>query len=356
VSPRDVRLWGTHLALPHPQTGQRPDIYVIMPDDYARLDVLKAYFHYDDSTFVKALEQRGFRWAADARSPYSDSESNMASLLNMDYLSKFPVVLGKTSEDVRPVKSVMEDSRAARVAQAAGYDYVHLDTDEVTYSGGNPAISPIAPPDSFMNLWLQKSLLRKVGGPVGFDRASSNTRFRSSIRSQFAALTSRPHQGPPRFVVFHTLLPHDPYVYDAAGKPVTFPGTTDESLASTQGRRYYRNQLEYVNALLLDAIDKIQAHSATPPVILVASDEGFQANDTPFGEKTMQDIRVKGIKAYALPGVPGKDVPSPPNSVNDLRFVFNHYLGTHYPMLPSRSYPEGDLPYDFTPIRVRPSG
>lgn len=60
----------------------------------------------------------------------------------------------------------------------------------------------------------------------------------------------------------------------------------------------------------------------------------------------MQDIRVEGTKAYALPGVPGSDVPSPPNSVDDLRFVFIHYLGTSRPMLPSRTYCESDLPAD----------
>jgi hypothetical protein len=354
VSARDARLWATTLPLPSPRPGPRPDIYVLMPDDYARLDVLKTYFHYDDSAFVTALEQRGFRWASDSRSPYSDSESNMASLLNMDYLTNFPRVLGKTSQDVRPVKSVMQDSRAARVATAAGYDYVHLDTDEVTFAGDNPTISPMAPPDSFMNLWLQKSLLRKVGGQIGFSKAASNTRFRTSIRSQFAALTNLRARNRPKFVVFHTLLPHDPYIYGPTGKPVTFPGSTDESLASAEGRHYYRDQLEYLNSLLLDAIDKIREQSSTPPVIVLAADEGFQANDTTFGEKTMQDIRLKGIKAYTLPGVPEGAMPSPPNSVNDLRFVFNHYLGTDYPMLPSRSYPEGDLPYDFKPIPVRP--
>ncbi len=89
-------------------------------------------------------------------------------------------------------------------------------------------------------------------------------------------------------------------------------------------------------------------------MIVLAADEGFQANDQPFGEKAMQDIRVKGVAAYHLPGVAGAALPSPPNSVNDLRFVFNHYLGTHYPMLPSRSYPEADLPYEFTPMEVQP--
>ena len=36
-----------------------------------------------------------------------------------------------------------------------------------------------------------------------------------------------------------------------------------------------------------------------------------------------------------------------------LRFVFNQYLGTHYPLLPTHSYPELDYPYQFEEMRVR---
>jgi hypothetical protein len=46
-------------------------------------------------------------------------------------------------------------------------------------------------------------------------------------------------------------------------------------------------------------------------------------------------------------------VPEPPNTVNTLRFVFNRYLGTRYPMLRSASYPETDYPYQFEEMRVR---
>ena len=46
-------------------------------------------------------------------------------------------------------------------------------------------------------------------------------------------------------------------------------------------------------------------------------------------------------------------MPGPPNTVNVLRYVFNEVLGTHYPILPSHSYPETDYPYQFEEMRVR---
>jgi hypothetical protein len=352
VAATDPRLWPSRLAPPSAPPGkQLPDIYVLIPDDYARADVLKRYFNYDDRAFTSALRKRGFAISAQARSPYSDSESNIASELNLDYLSSFPRVLGKTSQDVRTVSRVEEDNRAARLLASAGYRYVHLDTDEVTFAGGNPGISSLAPPDSFTNLWMRKTILGPIGGPLGFSRSATDARFRTSINKVFSELSATPSKPGRKFVVFHTLLPHDPYVYGANGQAVTFPSSNEEDLGAKLGARYYLDQLEYVNKKLLGSIDAILAHSPRPPVIALMSDEGFQATGDFLGERTAEDVRVKGIVALHLPGVRG--VPTPPTTVNTLRFVFNRYLGTNYKMLRAASYPEGDLPYQYDEMRVR---
>jgi hypothetical protein len=352
LSASDPRLWPTALPKPVVPAGTPlPDIYVLMPDDYARADVLKQYFHYDDSEFIDQLKARGFVISEQGRSPYSYSELNMASMLNMDYVTKFPAVLGKTSMDIRPVKRVLQDNRAARMLTSLGYDYVHLDTDEVTFAGRNPDISPLATPDSFMSLWLQKSVLRPAGGPLGFNDEANNERFRSSVRSVFPELGTVPQGTKPKFVVFHTLLPHDPYLFGAQGQAVTFPKDADHT--GKVGMAYYVRQLEFVNRKLLASVDQILAHAKTPPVIVVQADEGFEVNSDLFGEAATQQIRVKGLSAFLLPGIDRPGVPNPPNSVNDLRFVFNHYLGTDYPMLATVSYPELELLYQFKEIRVR---
>ena len=352
VSAADSRLWPTALEKPVVASDATlPDIYVIIPDDYARTDVLQQYFHYDDSEFVAQLERRGFVLSEEGRSPYAYSELNIAAMLNLDYLTNWPHVLSRTSEDFNLVKRVSEDNRAARLLTSIGYDYVHIDTDEVTFVGGNPGISPLASPDSFSNLWLAKSVLGQVGGPLGFNEGAMNERFRKSIRSEFSELRSIPTGGGPKFVVFHTLLPHDPYIFGARGQSVTFPASADHT--STIGMEYYLRQLEYLQGQLLDSIDQILARAETPPVIVLAADEGFEIDPDLVGETATQDIRVKGLNAFYLPGLDQPGVPTPPNTVNTLRFVFNQYLGTHYEMLDSKSHLEGDLPYDFTEIDVR---
>ena len=273
---------------------------------------------------------------------------NIAAAVNMDYLNGLGRILGAKSQDVRAVRRLIADNRAARLLKPLGYRYVHLDTDEVTFPVTNPDVSTLSVPDSFANLWLQKSVLRLAG----FSDGAIHDRFRHAIRSQFSKLGDVAREPGPKFVVFHTLLPHDPYIFGPQGESVTFPYHTDESLGSSVGMQYYVRQLRFLSHKLLDVMDAILAASKTPPVIVIQSDEGFQASSPPFSEGAMQQVRVKGLIALHLPGV-NAHPPEKLNTVNTLRFVFNRYFGTHYPLLRSASYPEQDFPYQFQEMRVR---
>jgi hypothetical protein len=148
-------------------------------------------------------------------------------------------------------------------------------------------------------------------------------------------------------------MPHDPYIFGAQGQPVTFPDNSDTGHGSKLGMAYYVRQLQFMDTQLLGAVDAIRMKSKVPPVIVIQSDEGFEGNPQNLGKAALHDVRVKGLIAISLPGARGVRAPSPPNPVNTLRYVFNRYLGTHYPMLRSASYPEGDYPYQYNEMRVR---
>ena len=349
----DPRLWPTVLQKPAASPGARPDIYFIIPDDYARPDVLKRYFRYDDSAFVGQLEKRGFVMSDGVRSPYSKSELNMASALNMDYMSRLPKVLGKSSQDVLLPRKLIEDSRASHVLESLGYRYVHIDSDDITFAADNPHISRLAAPDNLTTIWLRKSVLRLVGGRYGFNEAATNERFRKSVRSAFGRLGAVSKEPGPKFVLFHTLMPHDPYIFGARGEKVAFPDHSDTGHSSRFGMTYYVRQLQYINTKLLEAVDAIRAHSKTPPIIVIQSDEGFEARPEDFGEAAVQQMRVKGIAAFYLPGRAKARPPRNLNTVNTFRFLFNDYFGTHYSFLKNKSYPELDLPYQFEEMRVK---
>jgi hypothetical protein len=116
---------------------------------------------------------------------------------------------------------------------------------------------------------------------------------------------------------------------------------------------YYVNQMRYLNGEILRAVDAILARSKVKPIIVLQSDEGFEALEEDWGAAAVRQMRVKGLSAMYLPGKPRPMLPPDLNTVNSLRFVFNRYFGTHYPLLKSVSYPELDAPYQFVPMKVK---
>lgn len=355
ASVSDPRLWSAPLEVPQiTASEQLPDIYYIVPDDYARTDVLKEHLGYDNSQFIRELESRGFVIQEQSRSPYSNSISNMASALNLDYLNHFADVLGENSQNTLMVTQTLADNRASHFLESLGYQYIHIDSDHTTYPGENPTISPIAAPDSMTYVWLQASILRSFGGEFGFNDSATDERFRQSVLSAFDKLKATPEIPGPKFVFFHTLIPHDPFVFGASGERVTFFDPTGDRHDTEEGIPFYVEQLQFSSQLLLESIDAILANSKTPPIIILQADEGFEVNEEVFGKATVEDIRVKGISAFYIPSKDVSGLPQNLNSVNTFRYLFDLCFGTHFGMLENASYRDGD--FLFQPVKLHVIG
>lgn len=353
VSVSNPRLWEKPLEKPVlAKDALLPDIYYIIPDDYARADILKKYFGYDNSIFISELKRRGFAIAEQGRSPYSKSEFNMASALNMDYLNRVKDVVGENSHNTLILRKMIEDNRAAQFLKSLGYQYTHIDSDNITFEADNPNISPLAAPDNLTYVWLRNSILLPLGGKYGFNDGAVDERFRQSVLSAFSKLQAMPAKPGPKFVLFHTLAPHDPYVFGPNGERSKFPDRSDTGHSTKEGMKYYVKQLEFVNKKLLETTDQILAHSPKPPIIIIQADEGFEVLPEVFGEKVAQDMRVKGLSAFNMPGKDQSSLPQNLNSVNSFRFLFDQYFGTKFGMLQNVSYPEADQPYVFEAMHV----
>ncbi|MES1198010.1 MAG: hypothetical protein ABUL41_01910 [Chitinophagaceae bacterium] len=70
-----------------PYTGDpKPDIYLIIADEYAGNNELKDLFNFDNSNFERALSQKGFHVITNTSSNYNYTALSMASSLNLSYL------------------------------------------------------------------------------------------------------------------------------------------------------------------------------------------------------------------------------------------------------------------------------
>jgi hypothetical protein len=70
------------------QNCAKPDIYLIVADEYAGKKELEDIFHFNNSEFENQLRQRGFHIIDSSKSNYNYTPFSMASMLNLNYLDK----------------------------------------------------------------------------------------------------------------------------------------------------------------------------------------------------------------------------------------------------------------------------
>jgi len=105
---------GATVASPNEAVASRqelPDIYYIILDDYARSDILKDLYHYDNTAFMAWLRARGFYTADESHSNYSQTMLSLASSLNSVYLDPIQLTSGAPT-----------DKSGGRLAQEASPD------------------------------------------------------------------------------------------------------------------------------------------------------------------------------------------------------------------------------------------
>src|SRR6185503_17736350 len=78
---------GLSRSLKSCDTCSRPDIYLIIVDEYAGSKELKDLFSFDNTSFESQLRERGFHIIHNSTSNYNATVYSMASMLNMDYIN-----------------------------------------------------------------------------------------------------------------------------------------------------------------------------------------------------------------------------------------------------------------------------
>ena len=88
-----------------------PDIYHIILDGYARADVLREIYQYDNSEFLQYLESKGFFVARQSLANYAQTSLSLASTLNYQYLDEVVKQYGKFMRKRLPLKRMIQNSR-----------------------------------------------------------------------------------------------------------------------------------------------------------------------------------------------------------------------------------------------------
>jgi len=336
-------------------TAGKPDIYYIILDGYARNDILKSVYDYDNSDFTGWLEARGFQVARRSRSNYPQTYLSLASSLNMTYLDSVAARVGPESENRSALVRMIGDSRAVEELRQQGYTIASFASG---YTGTDLRNADI----HFAPRWslseFQNVLISTTALPLLLDRVlkrSQHDLHRERIIYAFEHLADAARLDHPLFVFCHIVSPHPPFVFGAHGEKtepqdyftVTEGGSFQAVDREKVRREYvekYRAQLQFVNAEAKTMVERILAASPQPPVIILQGDHGpgsvLNWND-PEPEDLVERFAI--LNAYHIPGhspVANRQSPIPDSvsPVNSFRFLFNRLFATDYAPLPNQSW------------------
>ncbi len=342
--------------------GERPNIYYIILDSYARGDALAENFGFDNSEFLRALEDRGFYVASEATSNYTYTIQSTPSLLNLHYLESLGRRVPGTHHDLLEIARF---HAIGAILKSLGYTYVHLDSGVlstelapqadrvVSFTPSGPLVrattGSISSPDAaaahpllssrFIRRLVQTTALRPVLGQQFLLGDTEPYPWWSPHRAlqMFDYLASPIETDGPKFVLAHIVKPHDPSTFDKEGNFIDdaqgFDNYHDPSVPSA-----YVGQLIYINKLVLDMIDSVLRGHARPPIIVISGDHGHS---------TSREHRHSILSAFHFPGGGTENLYPTISSVNHFRFMLDYYFNFDFGLLDDRKLWYSSDHFDF---------
>lgn len=322
--------------------SERPDIYYIILDGYTRQDVLRDFFHYDNSRFISALEKKGFYVAADSHSNYNLTYLSLCSSLNLDYLD----TLASQGDPKQTFRSLAEeqlrDSKAAAFLKARGYRLISFATP---YTSTNSIHADFRErPKTFLteyqNVLINLTPLRTI-----LDRMENPWQYlvyRNMMSFTLDRLPRVDTYPGPRFVVAHVVAPHPPFVVDANGRSI-YPSRPyrltdgwefyEDGGSAAEYLEGYTGQVAYLNQRVLRIVEEIRRKNPNA-IIILQGDHGSRLSN-PVNLREAFAI----LNAYYLPGRDARSILYPGISpVNTFRLIFDAYFETKSGRLPDSSY------------------
>lgn len=336
-------------ASPLPEdAADMPDVHVILLDAYERPNKMPELFGFDNGTFTSGLEERGFRVASASRSNYLLTALSMPSLLNMRHIGDLFEAKANYDGPYRAlVRSFTADNAVFEQMHRLGYETVSIASgyEEVRVRDADRVIDP-GPLNEYEIAMARTTGFGRWVNAVAPSLLADAQRKRVLDTLDLAAQQAeRPHQRP-LFTFVHLPSPHGPVVFGAEGQPLNGPGLDkffsgdahELGLTRAEFGRLYVGQVAFLNGRVIDAVDRILAASAKPPVIILMSDHG-SGSGLNWQDLAHSDLdeRTANLLATYTPGHP--DVfPDNITLVNVFGTFLGAYFGIDVPRQPDTIY------------------
>ena len=333
----------------------RPDIYFIILDEYSHPDTMKEYYNYDNSQFMKSLEDAGFFIAYKSRTRSLWTPQAISQVLNMEYLTpgwiwdgknkdkdygyvELPFTKGDYPGDPpwsEPNYRRYAYNKVAELLKAKGYKYVYFgnqvdegrwesymkDAADLYYNYYQSTSTPWI--SEFQRILWKTTMLN----PFYYRLVGSQyeTSYSRCVLNTLAHLKAMPSLDSPKFVFAHIYCPHAPLVFGPNGEyidPINWENLKD--------KEFQLGQYIFISREIKKVVDEILEKSKTPPIIVLQSDHSYRSHLTRgIGSEEWRKI----LNAQYLPDGGKERLYDSVSPVNTFRLIFNYYFGTSYPLL-----------------------
>lgn len=312
-------------------TCERPDIYLIVADEYAGKQELQDIFLFDNSPFETELKNRGFHITGSSISNYNSTLYSMTSLLNMDYIKKMTKSGEENFIDILFCRELIQKNNFIHFLEQEGYRI--LNYSFVDIGSHKKAVQNILSTNK--TILTASTLLYRMRFAFGAKLASQkkldelktreladNIKVATLLKQSFSEKSDQP-----RFVYTHFNMPHWPYFFDSAGNKTALDKLTEEF---KYDKKAYIEYLKYTNNKLLEYIDLIKENSDKPPIIILMSDHGFR--QLPPG--TDKKYYFMNLNTIYLPSGKYSGFYDGISNVNQFRVILNTVFNQQLHMLP----------------------
>lgn len=249
-------------------TGEKRNVYYLLFDEYGGDENLLTYFDFDNSDFYQELEQRGFSISRSSRNTESCwTDTIVSNLLNLNYVAddemparnrrdflKNPLlfqIFRRNGYSINLInhRAYLRDRTANELTQGQTEDNISEYLFERSIYCKLPVIK------DYIQLWLFKDYRDHYRDPLG---------------NALSVLVNSVYykQNEPTLTVSYIQSPHAPFVYNADGSIRDL-----QTGWNWKDKTLYPGQLQYINTLILEAVDNIQREDPDA-VILLLSDHG----------------------------------------------------------------------------------
>ncbi|HEX2682747.1 MAG TPA: sulfatase-like hydrolase/transferase [Ferruginibacter sp.] len=313
---------------------QKPDVYLLVFDEYPGFTSLKDSFGFGNDSFYKFLDQRSFK-IMPVYSNYDLTYFSMSSILNMQYAAKDFNNLQLTQRDFQRRGVEINHASLYPIFKSMGYKITNLSIFDID---GEPAVSmensfllahSILLTDKVLHNRLKRDLGDGLGKWIPFWKNHDFYQHDLDNKKTEDLLlkTEAFKKATPEFVYAHFMMPHGPFYYDSAGNKNPYEKISHYT--TWTNKALFTGYLKYINQRIYNMVGTIISHDPNA-LIIVMGDHGYRGYNS---QALYQASRYDNLCAIRLPDNHHLDMKPRWSTVNLFRYVFNCEFEQRIPYL-----------------------